>query len=80
VSHQQRVRALESATHVIRNFRSMMCSSERAEAGDALPEYALVLALFSIAAMGGLSLLGKATSQILSTFQTNLNAYNLRHA
>jgi len=58
----------------------MMRSSDRAEAGNALPEYALVLALFSIAAMGGMSLLGKMTSQMLSAFQTNLNAYDLRHA
>jgi len=58
----------------------MMCSSERAEAGNALPEYALVLALFSIAAVGGLQLLGKTTSTALNTFQTNYTAYNLRHA
>jgi hypothetical protein len=58
----------------------MMCSSERAEAGQALPEYALVLAIFSIAAMVGLSLLGLTTSQVLSGFQNNLNAYDLRHA
>jgi Flp pilus assembly pilin Flp len=57
-----------------------MCSSERAESGQALPEYALVLALFSIAAMVGLSLLGLTTSQVLSAFQTNLTAYDLRHA
>jgi len=58
----------------------MLCSCERAEAGNALPEYALVLALFSILAMGGLSLLATTTSQVLSAFQANLAAYNLRHA
>ncbi len=74
------LRPLATASSVIRNFRSMLWSSERAEAGNALPEYAIVLALFSIAAMGGLTLLGNTTSQVLNTFQTNLNAYNLRHA
>ncbi len=74
------LRSLGNATNVIDNFRSMMWSSGRAEAGNALPEYALVLALFSIAAMGGLTLLGNTTSQVLNSFQSNLTAYNLRHA
>jgi hypothetical protein len=30
--------------------------------------------------MVGLSLLGLTTSQVLSGFQNNLNAYDLRHA
>ncbi len=77
---QQRARALVPTVRVVLHFRSMMCSSERAESGQALPEYALVLALFSIAAMVGLSLLGLTTSQVLSAFQTNLTAYDLRHA
>jgi Flp pilus assembly pilin Flp len=58
----------------------MLYSSERAEAGQALVEYALVLALVSVVAMVGLTLLGRTASQALGRFQTNLNAYNLRHA
>ncbi len=77
---QKFLRHLENTTVIIDIFRRMLWSSERAEAGNALPEYAIVLALFAIAAMGGLTLLGNTTSQVLNTFQSNLTAYNLRHA
>ncbi len=77
---QPHERALVRAMRVVRHFRSTTCSSGRAEAGQAIFEYALVLALFSIAAMAGLTLLGNSTSKVLTRFQTNLTAYNLRHA
>ena len=73
-------RALADTMTVTHRFRSMFCSSARAEAGQVLVEYALVLVFVSIVMMAGLTLLGQTTSQVLNLFQTNLTAYDTRHA
>jgi Flp pilus assembly pilin Flp len=74
------VRSTTGTRNACGSIASMLTSVERGEEGAALVEYALVLALFAVAAMGGLTALGTATSQVLNTFQASLLTYDLRHA
>jgi Flp pilus assembly pilin Flp len=65
---------------VYRSFCGMLVCGERAEAGNALPEYAVVLTFLSIAAMVALIALGTAATHAFDNFGTNLNTYDTRHA